>query len=299
MSGQMNEQVNTATGQRLAGAQRISTDDVVRQLQNLPTLSTVVMDLLNSVDEEDIDIGTLARKVSHDQALTAKTLRFANSSFFGSQSKVSTIQQAISLLGVRSVRHLITATALAGHFPDSACVGFDGRAFWRHAIATAVCCKVLAMHLHLNQDFAFTAGLLHDIGRLVLVSRFPQQYASVIAARAEADCNLLDAERAILGTDHVEVGRALAAHWNFSETIQKAIAGHHAPETFGNASIASIVHVANSIVQALDLGGAEDDLVAPVSMVAWTGLGMQENEYARIFRETELQFDAVSGALFD
>ena len=281
------------------GSQKIDPDDVVRQLQNLPTLSAVVVDMFNCIDQEDIDIGTLARKVSYDQALTAKTLRFANSSFFGSQSKVTTIQQAISLLGVQSVRHLITATALTGSFPEGDCEGFESITFWKHSIATAVCCKVLAMHLKLNQDFAFTAGLLHDIGRLVLVSRFPREYAAVIAWRARVDCSLLDAERTVLGTDHVVTGLALAAHWNFSETIQKAIAGHHAPETFGHASIASIVHVANSIVQGLDLGATEDDLVAPVSQVAWDSLGILEDDYARIFRETEMQYEAVSQALLD
>lgn len=280
-----------------AALPKLNADEVARQVQNLPTISAVVLDLLDSVDQEDIDIGTLARKVSHDQALTAKVLRFANSSFFGNQSKATTIQQAISLLGVQSVRHLIMATALAGHFPDGQCVGFDARAFWRHSIGTAVCCKVLAMHLHLNQDYAFTAGLLHDIGRLVLVSRFPEQYAAVIAYRAGTDCLLLDAERAVLGTDHVTVGQSLAAHWNFSEIIQKAIAGHHAPGAFGTASIASIVHVANSIAHALDFGAVEDDLVAPVSKAAWDGLGMQESDYAKIFRETEMQFEAVSQAL--
>lgn len=277
--------------------QAIAADEIVSQLHNLPTLSSVVMELLSCVDQEDIDIGTLARKVSHDQALTAKTLRFANSSFFGSQSKVTTIQQAISLLGMQSVRHLITASALSGHFPDGDCPGFDSNAFWRHSIATAVCCKVLAMHLHLNQDYAFTAGLLHDIGRLVLVSRFPQQYAAAIAYRNQVDCDLLDAERAVLTTDHVVVGYALAAQWNFSEIIQKAISGHHEPESFGSGSIASIVHVANSIVHGLDLDGVEADLVPPVSQVAWDSLGLQEAEYALIFRETELQFEAVSQAL--
>ena len=276
---------------------RIDTDDIVRKLQTLPTLSTVVADLLNCVDQDDIDIAILARKVSHDQALTAKTLRFANSSFFGTQSKVSTIQQAISLIGVQSMRHLIMTTALSGHFVDGNCPGFDPRAFWRHSLATAVCCKVLAMHLHLNQDFAFTAGLLHDIGRLVLVSSFPQQYAATLAFRAASDCLLLDAERIVLDTDHVIIGQALAAHWNFSEIILKAIAGHHAPEAFGTASIASIVHVANSIVHALDLAGDEDTLVSPLSQVAWDGLGMQESEYAHIFRETEMQFEAISQAV--
>ena len=277
---------------------KIDPIEVIHRLQNLPTLSAVVVDLLNCVDQEDMDIRTLAAKVSHDQALTARTLRFANSSFFGSQSKITTIAQAISLLGLQSVRHLITATALAGHFPDGQCQGFNSRAFWRHSIATAVCCKVIAMHLHLNQDYAFTAGLLHDIGRLVLVSCFPQQYAAALAHRANLDCHLLDAERAILGTDHVVTGRALAAHWNFSEIIQKAITGHHAPETLGIASIASVVHVANSIVQALDLVGTEDDIVSPVSKVAWDSLGISSNDYSRIFRETEMQFEAVNQALF-
>ncbi len=125
------------------------------------------------------------------------------------------------------------------------------------------------------------------------------QYGAALEHRARLDCNLLDAERAVLGTDHVVVGQALASHWNFSEIIQKAIAGHHLPETYGNASIASIVHIANSIVQALDLGGVEDDQVAPVSNIAWEGLGMQESDYARIFRETEMQFEAASGFLLD
>ena len=274
--------------------QAITADEIVRQLHNLPTLSSVVVELLSCVDQEDIDIGTLAKKISHDQALTAKTLRFANSSFFGSQSKVTTVHQAISLLGMQSVRHLITASALAGHFPDGDCPGFDPRAFWRHSIATAVCCKVLAMHLHLNQEYAFTAGLLHDIGRLVLVSRFPQQYAAAIAYRAALDCTLLEAERAVLTTDHVVVGHALAAQWNFSEVIQNAISGHHEPEAYGSGSIASIVHVANSIVHALDLNGVEDDLVPPLSQAAWDSLGLQESDYALIFRETELQFESVS-----
>lgn len=279
--------------------EKIDMPDLVRQLQNLPVLSSVVMDLLNCVDQEELDIATLARKVSHDQALTAKTLRFVNSPFFGSQAKITSVHQAISMLGVQSVRHLITATALANHFPDRNCPGFDSKVFWLHSMATAVCCRVLAMHLHVNQDYAFTAGLLHDIGRLALVSGYPSQYAAVLAYKIKNDCLLIDAERVLLGTDHVETGAALAKHWNFSETILHAIIGHHSPAVVGNASVASIVHVANSIVQGLDLCGMEDDLVAPVCQTAWDSLGMREHDYAAIFRETELQFQAISQAITD
>ncbi|MGZ8288161.1 MAG: HDOD domain-containing protein [Telluria sp.] len=272
-------------------------DDVVRNLLDLPSLPAVVMELLSSIDQENVDISVLAKKVSHDQALTAKTLRLANSSLYGLQVKVTTISQAITFLGFQTTRNLITAAAVTGCFPEGLCAGFDHRAFWRHSIATAACAKVLARRMRLNQDYAFTAGLLHDIGRQVLVTSFPELYAQVIAARKAGDIELLDAERTILGVDHVEAGIALAGHWNFSDTMRLAIAHHHDPEAPGAGFLATIVHVANAIVHALDIAGEEDDLVPTVSSVAWTALGLNEESYLHVFRETELQFEEISTIL--
>ena len=278
-------------------AQRIQFDEIVKQVQDLPSLPAVVMELLDSIDQDDVDIHVLARKVSHDQALTAKTLRFANSSFYGTPSKVTTIQQAITLLGVTNVRNLILAAALSGSFPENQCPGFSFKAFWRHAIATALCTKLLARHVHVNPDYAFTAGLLHDIGRLVLVTRFPSHYAQTLAYRKEHDCTLLDAERATLGIDHLIAGHALAVHWHFSEAMQYAIAGHHEPEKIESSLLVSLVHVANSIVHALDLAGEEDGLVPPVSLPAWNNLGLDENTYQHVLRETALQFEQLDQVL--
>ena len=275
----------------------LSYDDVVRTLDDLPSLPAVVMELLNSIDQDDVDISVLAKKVSHDQALTAKTLRLANSSLYGLQVKVTTIQQAITFLGFQTTRNLITAAAVTGCFAEGHCPGFDHKAFWRHSIATAACAKVLARQMRFNQDYAFTAGLLHDIGRLVLVSCFPQQYAAAIAYRAEHDCYLLDAERAVLGVDHVDAGLALAEHWNFSDTMRLAIGGHHDPEAPGAGFLAAIIHVADAIVHALDLAQVQDDLVPPVSTVAWTALGLDEEIYLQLFRETELQYEEISMVL--
>lgn len=275
----------------------IDFDEMVSRVEDLPSLPAVVMELLNSIDREDIDIHVLAKKISHDQALTAKTLRLANSSFYGLQVKVTTIQQAITLLGFGCVRNLITTAALTGCFPQGRCAGFDHKAFWRHSIATATCSKVLAMHLHINQDFAFTAGLLHDIGQLVLVSHFQRQVEAAIAYRNEHDCEMLVAEQAVLGLDHLKVGATLAAAWNFSETLQKAIKWHHHPEEPGAGFLASIVHVADAIVHALDLARDVNDLVPFVSQVAWDGLALSEATYLHVFRETQLQFDEISQVL--
>ena len=275
----------------------LSYDDVVRTLDDLPSLPAVVMELLNSIDQDDVDISVLAKKVSYDQALTAKTLRLANSSLYGLQVKVTTIQQAITYLGFQTTRNLITAAAVTGCFAEGHCPGFDHKAFWRHSIATAACAKVLARQMRFNQDYAFTAGLLHDIGRLVLVSCFPNQYSETIAYRDQHDCYLLEAERAVLGVDHVDAGMALAEHWNFSDTMRLAIGGHHDPEAPGAGFLAAIIHVADAIVHALDLAQMPDDLVPPVSTVAWTALGLDEEIYLQLFRETELQYEEISMVL--
>ena len=276
---------------------RLTPEQLMDSVRDLPSLPAVVMELLGSIDQENIDISVLARKVALDQALTAKTLRLANSSAFGLQLKVTTIQQAITFLGFQTTRNLITAAALSVSFPNGRCPGFDDRAFWRHSIASAACARALARRMRFNQDFAFTAGLLHDIGRLVLVSAHPDAYREVLAWRAAESCEWREAERAVLGLDHVDAGVALAGHWHFSDTMRQAIACHHAPETPGAGMLAAIVHVADAIVHALDLSDEADDVVPRVSGVAWDAMGLNQEAWLHLFRETETQFSEMSAIL--
>lgn len=269
-------------------------EDVVKKLQDLPSLPAVVMELLGCIDQDDINTAVLAKKVSHDQALTAKTLRLANSSLYGLQVKVTTIQQAITFLGFQTTRNLITAAAVTGCFAQGQCHGFNDKAFWRHSIATAACCQVIARRVKYNQDYAFTAGLLHDIGRLVLLSSFTALYERVMEYRTAHDCDVMQAERAVMGVDHVMAGAALAEHWQFSDTMKMAIEFHHHPDAPGAGLLATIVHIANAIVHALDIAGEDDDLVPTVSPAAWAALGLEETAYLQVFRETELHFEDVT-----
>lgn len=145
----------------------------------------------------------------------------------------------------------------------------------------------------MKHDFAFTAGLLHDIGKLVLVTIYPENYNQVLLYQANADCQPLEAERTIMHIDHVEAGLALATYWNFAEAVCDAIRGHHNPELEGLHSLASVVHVANGIVHALDLSREENDMLPLLSQAAWDTLGLGEADYYSIFRETEMRFDAL------
>lgn len=269
-------------------------EELVKQIKDLPTLSTVAHEMLRDLDDDSTGMDVICEKVSMDQSLAAKTLKLANSSYYGADSKVVTLQQAVALLGIKNVKNLILMTTLANSFPTSHCRGFNFKAFWRHNIGTAICAEVIARTLRMKHDFAFTAGLLHDIGRLVLVSACPKEYEKVLLWQEQQDCTLLDAERAVMGVDHVEAGLLLAIHWQFSEAIQDAIRGHHQPEDKTLNSVAAIVHVANSIVHALDLSQLENDLVPLLSQSAWDTLALTEADYLAIFYETELRFDALN-----
>ncbi|MBC3886442.1 HDOD domain-containing protein [Undibacterium griseum] len=275
----------------------IHLDDVIRHIRDLPTLPEVAQELLAELDNDENNLDLINEKISMDHSLTAKVLRLANSSHYGMNSRVVTVQQATSLLGVKSIKNLIRTTILANRFPPTPCEGFDFRVFWRHSIATAICAELISRALHMKHDFAFTAGLLHDIGRLVLVISYPDRYAAAIQYRNMHDCYMLDAERTILQVDHIEAGVALAQQWHFADAVQDAIRGHHQPEIPGIHSLASVIHVADAITHALDLSEDQNDLVPTLSKRAWDTLALSETEYLAIFKETEMRVEAVNQIL--
>ncbi|WP_058051276.1 HDOD domain-containing protein [Janthinobacterium sp. Ant5-2-1] len=272
---------------------RLSVEHIIRQIQELPSLPVVVLELLSSMDQDDTDVHVLAQKIELDQALAAKTLRIANSSFYGMQSKVTSIPQAVSVLGFHSIRTVVTACALTGSFaPVSG--GFDFQAFWRHSLATAIAARLLAPHLRVNPETAFTAGLLHDLGTLVLVTRFPAEHALVRSYRQAHDCQMADAELAVIGIDHAQVGSALAAYWKFPETIQQAVADHHAIDRLEAGGLPLAVHLANAVALALDLAGVDDALVPPLSPVGWRSVALDEQAWLALLEQTERTFDEMS-----
>lgn len=264
---------------------------VVKSIRDLPALPSIVLDLIASFEQVDVDITTLAEKLSRDQALAAKTLRLANSSFYGLAAKIKTVKQAIVVLGFDSARTLAVASSMIDSFGDGKNEQIDVAAFWRHSIAVALCAKSMARHVGANQEHAFLAGLLHDIGRLVLAFRFPQQYAQVVAFSESTDTPLRQAEMQVLGTDHDRTGQLLAEAWKFPLVIQLAIGEHHAPGQAGSGDVADIVHVADALVQALDLGTDANTAVPVVLDAAWDGIGLTQEQLYEICRETEGRFE--------
>ncbi len=266
--------------------------DIVSHIHSLPAMPAVALELLQTLSGGDPDVDALASRIARDQAITARVLRVANSPFYGLQMRVGSIHDAIVVLGFSAVRSLVLTSAVVTTLPAGRCAGFSADRFWRHVLGTAVAAQALARPLRRKPESLFIAGLLHDIGRLVMLSANPEGFARVIQIATERDCHLVDVETEIFGCDHTAVGAAIAQHWNFPADIVEALAFHHNPAQTAPGSLAAIIHYADGIAKALDLEGAENTQMARLQPAAIDALGLDWQTLTAVLAETHGRFEA-------
>lgn len=255
---------------------------VLARLGGLPPLPTTVSELLASFHNDDVDVGRIAHQISRDQALTARVLRVANSSFYGLQSKVGTISEAVVVLGFRAVRSMVLAVGINSALRVERCPGFNTPAYLRHCVGVGLAARELARLTGFTPELAFTGGILHDIGELVLASNFSGQYAEVLDYRRRHDCFLIDAERDVLSMDHAEIGGLLAETWHFPMALHEAVNDHHAPAGAPASSLADLIHVADAIARGLGLGDYPEEMVMPVERISWQRLDLSPEKIALV-----------------
>ena len=254
----------------------------LEKILQLPSLPTLAMEIMDSFSNDLIDASALASKISQDPAITLKLVSIANSSFFGLSKKVGSVQEAIVVIGFNSLRGLVTAAILINAFPSIG-KSFNSEHYWQHSIETGSCAKILAKRLDIDSEVAFTAGLLHDIGRLVLSVYFYDDFLRILEFRKNNGLNMKEAEQAVMGLDHAALGGKVAEHWHLPLDIQIAISEHHMDEGWQTV-LSKIVYVANQLSQAQlrgissgeELGGFAETLMQ---------LGIDERELDSIARE--------------
>ncbi|MCF8152155.1 MAG: HDOD domain-containing protein [Burkholderiaceae bacterium] len=277
-----------------------SLTQIVDSLHSLPSLPMVVMELLQTMGEEDVNIERLAQGIGNDQALAARTLRVANSPFYGMQGKIDTIAEAITVLGFVNVRSLVTTAGIASTLRGNNTAGFEAQIFWRHCLGVASCAATLGPFARLRPETLFLAGLLHDIGRLVLVSTHPATFAEIQQRHKQNDCLPVDAEREVLGFDHAQIGGELCRHWRIPASIADAVERHHQvnPQATGKpADMADLVHLADVIAHSLDLTHYADAMVPPPDDAAWRRLGLGATDLRAVLKKAELQFNSFANIL--
>lgn len=273
----------------------LSIAQIKSTVQQLPSLPTVVLKVLQSFQQENPDIDLLVHEIGQDQALATRVLRLANSPFYGLQTKVGTLHDALTVLGFRNVRAAVAGVAVMRCFAHNHYPGFDVGAFWNHCTAVALASRTVARLSRQPEELAFTAGLVHDIGALALLTGFPAEMAEVLAYARQHDCLLREAERDVLGVDHATVGDALLRHWHFPEPICVAVLGHHYSDEVGG--LADVVHVADSVVHAMSAVDHPEGRVPHLSDVAFNRLGLSVGKLKLVMSEVARDYEPACQAL--
>lgn len=210
-------------------------------LARIPAFPPIVLRLLDLLARDNVEIRELVALISADPAFSAQILRVANSPLFGFRSQIDSLQSALVVLGLRRVRGLTMTVATANHMKAALKIEELSRC-WRHMLACALLTEELARSCPAFQDRAYTAGLLHDIGRLGLLLAYPAEYAELLRNAGRNTLELLDCERDALGMDHCEAGRELAAQWNLPADFRIIAARHHDPQTSSSVDLLTLVH---------------------------------------------------------
>lgn len=254
---------------------------VIRRLnavEDLPTIPHTMQQVLSQIDELSTSVSTLQTIIEQDPAITSMLLRTANSTFYSPREEVSSVGRAIVMMGFREIRNRVISYSLMGLFSDD--LGFDEFKpvdLWLHSIGVAVAAKKIAQKVPgLDPDEVFTAGMLHDIGRLIYCLYLKNELRDVLTIARDSHCSLNAAEEKV-GLTHGEIGCYIAMRWKLSALLVDVIQNHHKPQ---NATVspkaASAVFLADSLAILVGIG--------------WSGIG----EKCKILVPKNLGLDAES-----
>ena len=268
--------------------------ELVQGVGDLVTLPDVFIRINQMVENPDSTTADIAQAVSQDPAFTVRLLRVANSPYYGFSSAIDTVSKAVSIIGTSQIRNLALSTAIASSFSDlsNKLVSMDN--FWRHSLYCGLAARKLArLAGQCDAEAVFTAGLLHDIGELVIFNRMPDQAKeSLLRVLDSADeLAMYQAEQGTMGFDHAQVGGELARQWKLPTMLEECIAFHHDIESAKRyPRETALVHIANILAQMAEVQTLNTDDVAPINPLAWeiTGLSATDVIEATV-RETQAE----------
>ncbi len=267
--------------------------EALRNAEGLPTLPVVVTRLAALINDDSKGASHFEKVVKPDPALTANLLRLANSAFFGLRREVTSVRQAIALMGVKRVFEL-SATASFNKVLPKTIPGYEieSKMFWMHCIAVALMAEKLGtIATKKPPDMIFTAGLLHDIGKLAIGSLLVSDKKEILGRVWSEDTSFFDSERETIGTDHAEVGQLMAEEWSLPEEVEWTSRWHHNPDGAPkevNQVLVDLVHLADCLAHLVGFGADVGELARKMEEGPMKRLGLK-------VRDMELTAGEVAG----
>ncbi len=245
---------------------------ITEKIMGLPTLPTVVSKMIELVDNPKTSAASLANLISTDQALTARILKLANSAYYGFSREIYTVNMAIVVMGFNAVKEMGLSLSVFDVFKDLSTIRhFDVTQYWQHSIGCGVAAKMMARRYQYRiAGEAFVAGLLHDIGKIVVNQYLPKEFVEIMNRVADSNESLDDAETAVLGTQHGQIGSWLVDRWRLPVIISESIRHHHTPwEARKNPLLVAIVNTANYLVHIAGVGNSGRPVPLDIDEQTW------------------------------
>lgn len=271
---------------------KLTPQGLVAHIKDLVTLPEVALRIADMVDDPAASAADIGREISNDAALTARLLRIANSPALGQNGKIATIARAITVLGVRQVRDLTVGLTAIRTFDGIANELVTMESFWRHSVLCAVAAGQIAAHRGQGRgrgDTPFVAGLLHDIGQLVLFNEVPElaRQALLMSVDAVDDRGLNLCEHDVMGFDHAGVGVALAQNWGLPRSLQECIEFHHEPARAREYPLeVATIHIANSVAVLAEIGSSDLRDAPAISSAALRAANLDSEVLAQLTVQT-------------
>lgn len=275
-------------------------EELIRGVVQVGTVQPVYERLAQVMNHPLSSSSDIGKVISEDPDLTGRLLRLVNSPLYGFPSRISTVSQAISIVGMNQLHDLAVGASfirLFGSVPQSL---VDMTSFWQHSVACAVAARILATHRReTNAERFFVAGLLHDIGRPIIYQKLPQESLRALELARSSGELLHKVEVQVFGFHHGQVGSALLERWKLPTLLQEAVAWHHQPRYAARFPVeAAVVHVADHLANAFQFGSSGEHLVPPLLADGWDGLGLPPTIIPAVLQQIELHFaDAVTAVL--
>ncbi|KAA0893264.1 HDOD domain-containing protein [Oryzomonas rubra] len=279
----------------------ITLERLVEQTRTIYSLPYFYERFNEAINHPRSSIADIAKIIIEDQGLTARILKLANSPLFGYYSRVDSITKAVTIIGTQQLRDLAFAASAMGVFkgiPDDL---MNMALFWRHSIACGIIARNLATCLReSNVERFFVAGILHDVGQLILCAAIPETAGELLALSRSRQEHYHHTERDQLGFDHADLGGALLQAWKLPANIFEPVACHHTPRSAAQFPLESaIVHLAEIVCQAFEFGASGEWCVSPLDPAAWDRLGMPVNILATILKQSEPQIEETFDILME
>jgi putative nucleotidyltransferase with HDIG domain len=258
----------------------------IENINALPTIPKTLKKILGVIENPRISLNEISSFVAGDPALTTKVLKMVNSPIYGFPGRISSVNQAVILLGLTVVKGLLLGVSVF-ELMHKTMIGL-----WEHSLGTAILCRLIAKRKGLKEpDELSIDGLLHDIGKILLVLQYPEEYEKAMNESDQSGLTIYESEKNHFNTTHASVGAWMAQKWRFPPNLIEIIEYHHKPHLAKIAPMDSaIVHFADILVRARGFGFAGDRFLMPVNPKAWELLSLSEPDIKEILREAEDSF---------